>query len=306
MDIKQLESFVCIARTGSMTSASEVLYLTTPALAQQLNRLEREVRVPLFTRSPRGMTLTPAGEVFLEDAQQILEMTQRMLNRCRETEARAEHTVCIGSIKGLVPDFYPGIQHAVRSHCPEIQLEHMEDTPEGLCQALLDGRIDAMELYDAPMTRSPLLRYIPLISEGRSCLMMPDHPLASRKKITLEDLVDQNVYIYEFARVPGLKEYVQTHCPKVQIRCENAPAPQNVSSYYITLKLCGDGGICLITPHCAGYFAPLVAVPLDIPLTWSAGLVCRRVMRKPMQTVLDATLLEYDTAGLQAPESAAR
>ena len=85
MDIKQLESFVCIARTGSMTSASEVLYLTTPALAQQLNRLEREVRVPLFTRSPRGMTLTPAGEVFLEDAQQILEMTQRMLNRCRET-----------------------------------------------------------------------------------------------------------------------------------------------------------------------------------------------------------------------------
>ena len=48
MDIKQLESFVCIARMGSMTSASEVLYLSTPALAQQITRLEREVRVPLF------------------------------------------------------------------------------------------------------------------------------------------------------------------------------------------------------------------------------------------------------------------
>ena len=157
MDIKQLESFVCIARTGSMTSAAEVLYLSTPALAQQSHRLERAVRVPLFTRSPRGMTLTPAGEVFLEDAQQILEMTQRMLNRCRETETKTERTVCIASIKGLVPDFYPVMQYAVRSHCPDIQLEHIEDTPEALCEALLDGRIDAMELYDAPMTRSPVL-----------------------------------------------------------------------------------------------------------------------------------------------------
>lgn len=305
MDIKQLESFVCIARMGSMTSASEVLYLSTPALAQQINRLEREVRVPLFTRSPRGMTLTPAGEVFLEDAQRILKMTQRMLNRCRETEIQAERTVCIGSIKGLVPDFYPVIQHAVRSRCPDIQLEHIEDTAEALCQALLDGRIDAMELFDAPMTRSPLLHYIPLITEGRCCLMMPDHPLAAKKRITLEDLIGQKVYIYEFERVPGLKEFVQAHCPQVQIRCESPQSQQYVSGYYITLNLCGEGGICLITPHCAHYFAPLVAVPLDVPLTWSAGLVCRRTMRRQMQTVLDATLLEFDAARLQKVEGSA-
>jgi len=250
------------------------------------------------------MTLTPAGVVFLEDAQRILELTQQMLNRCRETEIKAERTVCIGSIKGLVPDFYPIMQHAVRSHCPDIQLEHAEDTPEGLCQALLDGQIDAVELYDAPITRSPLLRYIPLITEGRHCLMMPDHPLASRQRIALEDLIGQKVYVYEFERIPGLREYVQTNCPQVQILCEKSP--QNVSGYYATLNLCGDGGICLIPPHCARYFAPLIAIPLDVPLTWSTGLVCRKTMRRQMQTVLDATLLEYDAAGLQAPESAAR
>ena len=212
--------------------------------------------------------------------------------------------MCIGSIKGLVPDFYPIMQHAVRSHCPDIQLEHAEDTPEGLCQALLDGQIDAVELYDAPITRSPLLRYIPLITEGRHCLMMPDHPLASRQRIALEDLIGQKVYVYEFERIPGLREYVQTNCPQVQILCEKSP--QNVSGYYATLNLCGDGGICLIPPHCARYFAPLIAIPLDVPLTWSTGLVCRKTMRRQMQTVLDATLLEYDAAGLQAPESAAR
>lgn len=189
--------------------------------------------------------------------------------------------------------------------CPDIQLEHIEDTAEALCQALLDGRIDAMELFDAPMTRSPLLHYIPLITEGRCCLMMPDHPLAAKKRITLEDLIGQKVYIYEFERIPGLKEFVQAHCPQVQIRCESPQSQQYVSGYYITLNLCGEGGICLITPHCARYFAPLVAVPLDVPLTWSAGLVCRRTMRRQMQTVLDATLLEFDAARLQKVEGSA-
>ena len=111
------------------------------------------------------------------------------------------------------------------------------------------------------------------------------------------------MYVYEFERIPGLREYVQTNCPQVQILCEKSP--QNVSSYYITLNLCGDGGICLIPPHCAQYFAPLVAVPLDVPLTWSTGLVCRKTMRRQMQTVLDATLQEFNAAKLQKGEGPA-
>lgn len=305
MDIKQLKSFVCIARTGSMTSAAELVFLSTPALAQQINRLEREVGVPLFNRSPRGMTLTPAGEVFLEDAQQILDMTQRMLARCREAEVRTERTVCIGSIKGLVPDFYPRIQHAVRSRCPDIQLEHIEDTPEALCEALLDGRIDAMELYDAPMTRSPGLRYVPLISEGRYCLMTSEHPLAGRARLAPEDLAQQRVYLYEYERVPGLVDYVQARCPQVHILCEKPATSESVSGYYATLDLCNAGGICLIPPHCARFFAPLVGVPLDVPLTWSTGLVCRKTMRSPMQSVLEAALQEFDAAGLQKGEEQA-
>ena len=86
------------------------------------------------------------------------------------------------------------------------------------------------------------------------------------------------------------------------IRCEKPHSPQYVSGYYITLSLCGEGGICLIPPHCAHYFAPLVAVPLDVPLTWSAGLVCRKTMRRQMQTVLDATLQEFEAVRLQRAE----
>lgn len=294
MDSKQLESFICVARTGSMTAAAQILYLTPPALAQQMNRLEREVHVPLFTRSPRGMTLTPAGKAFYEDACKVLDMTDQMLRRCRETEKQSERTVRIGSVRGLVPDFYPKIQRAVRKRCPDIQPEHVEDTFEALRRALLDGEIDAFEFYDAPLTRHPLLRYIPLITEGRSCLMISDHPLASRKKILLEDLIGQQVHVYEFERVPGLKEYVQAHCPAVRLQSKSKGEMMKSSGYYATLELCEEGGICLITPHCAHHFAPLVSVPLDIELTWSGGLICRDAMRPAMQTVLDATLKEFE------------
>lgn len=289
MDIKQLETFVCVAHTGSMTAAAQVLYLSVPALAQQINQLEKEVHVPLFVRSPRGMSLTPAGQAFYADAQQILDLTTQSIQRCQEAGRQSAHIVRIGSVKGLVPDFYPKMQRAVRKTCPDIQLEHVEDTFEALRKALLDGQIDALEFYDSPLARHPQLQYIPLIVEGRDCLIASDNPLAKKKRLTLQDLVGCEVYVYEFARVPGLREYVQQHCPQLTIKCKQ---PKHVG-YYSTLQLCEEGAICLIPPHCASHFSPLAAVPLDIDLTWSGGLICRHAMRRQMQTVLDASRREF-------------
>lgn len=293
MDVKQLESFVCVARMGSMTSAAQTLYLSAPALAQHINQLEKEAKVSLFQRSPRGMKLTPAGEIFYEDALKVLELTNSMLLRCREMEKSAAQTVRIGSLKGLVPDFFPVIQRAVRKYCPDIQVEHVEDHFEELRRMLLNGQIDALEFYDAPLTRHPQLQYIPLIVEGRYCLMTHDHRLAKKAKVTMEDLIGENVYVYEFERVPGLREYAATHCPQLTIKSSARGEVKYESGYYATLDLCEQGGVCLITPHCAPFFAPLVSVPLEMEMTWSGGLVCPRRMRGPMSRVLEATRREY-------------
>lgn len=296
MDIKQLESFVCVAKTGSMTAAAQQLYLTPPALAQQMNRLEKEIGVQLLIRSPRGVTLTPAGMSLFEDAQQVIGLAEDMLHRCRKAEQQAKNTVRIGSVKGFVPDYYPEIQRAARKHCPDIHLEHIEDTFDALKKALLSGQIDALEYYDSSRVQDSELQYIPLLTEGRECLMTSDHPLASKERLTPQDLIGEKVYALDFDRVPGLPEYLKARCPEftlLSIRDLPKPKSKTESGYYATLHLCEGGSISLITPHCARHFSPLVSVPLDIDLTWSSGLICRKALRAPMQTVLSAIHAEF-------------
>lgn len=291
MDLKQLETFVCVAKTGSMTSAAKMLYLTPPTLARQIDLLEEEMGVKLFSRSTQGMTLTETGKICFEASQRILDMAAQMKQRCREAERGRRQVVRIGSLKGLVPDCYPGIKRAVRMRCPQIRLEHVEDTLENLRDQLLDGSLDFVEYYDAPLARYSQLQYIPLIWEGRNCLMTSSHRLAGKEKIELSDLMGERVNVYEFERVPGLREYIEAHMPGLTLiegKKPGAALSKEGYSYYTVLDICNDGDICLIPTHCKNFFAPLVAPPLDIELTWSVGLIGRKELTPEARQVIEA------------------
>lgn len=72
MDLRQLRSFVAIARHGNVTRAAQEEYLTQSALSQQLRRLEDELGVKLLTRTSRGVELTAAGADLLRHAERVL------------------------------------------------------------------------------------------------------------------------------------------------------------------------------------------------------------------------------------------
>ncbi len=72
MLLTHLESFIEVARTGNVSRAAQVLFLTQPALTARLKSLESDLGVELFVRSARGMKLTDAGRAFLPYAQRTL------------------------------------------------------------------------------------------------------------------------------------------------------------------------------------------------------------------------------------------
>lgn len=291
MDTRQLDMFVRVAESGSMTATAQEIFISVPALAQQINRLEKEVGVALFSRSTHGMTLTPAGVAFLPDAQRVLRLTAQMVDKCRAAAAAKDmREVCIGSISGLVPDFYPQICRVVAAQYPQISVRHVEDTPENLRAALLEDKIDLVEYYDGPLAHHPDLQYVPLLYEGRCCLMMPDHRLAGRERIMPEELTGEWVQVFSFERVPGLREELLRRCPGVRIVEGERKREGN---YYVVWDLCRQGAICLMPPHCVSFFKELRTIPLDIPLTWSGGLICRRNPRKAVQLAIEAAKLAF-------------
>ena len=70
----QLDAFIKVADLGSFGKAAESMYISSPAIIQQINLLERHCGFKLFNRSNRGVKLTPAGQSLYEDAKTLIRL----------------------------------------------------------------------------------------------------------------------------------------------------------------------------------------------------------------------------------------
>lgn len=88
MSLSQIEYFVAVAREGNVGRAAQTLRIAQPAVSRQIRRLEGELGATLFLRTPRGMTLSDAGQVFLRHARGILAGVQAAQDEMRGTVSR--------------------------------------------------------------------------------------------------------------------------------------------------------------------------------------------------------------------------
>lgn len=77
MSLAQIRYFVVVAEEGHVGRAAERLHVAQPPISRQIRALEDEIGTPLFTRTPRGMSLLPSGEAFLDHARAILAAVER-------------------------------------------------------------------------------------------------------------------------------------------------------------------------------------------------------------------------------------
>mgnify|MGYP001313696881 CR=1 FL=1 len=85
VSLAQLRYFVAVAEEGHVGRAAQRLHVAQPPLSRQIRALEDEVGTALFARTPRGMTLLPAGHVFLEHTRSILSELERALVAVRSS-----------------------------------------------------------------------------------------------------------------------------------------------------------------------------------------------------------------------------
>ncbi|MCI7092705.1 MAG: LysR family transcriptional regulator, partial [Lachnospiraceae bacterium] len=96
MTLKQLEYLIVVAETGSITEAARKLYIAQPSLTAAIHELEKEYDIPIFTRSRKGMELTPEGDEFLGYARQILEQASLVEERYKKKNA-VKQRFCVSS-----------------------------------------------------------------------------------------------------------------------------------------------------------------------------------------------------------------
>lgn len=140
MDSKYLEYILAIAQNKNMTKAAKELYVSQSSLSQYLTKLEQELDTPLFFRAKNELTLTPAGQLYVEAARQIIQIQKQLYHNISALENKGQITVGVTSQFGLrvlseiIPEF--------KKIYPEFSIEITETSLPALTKLLLDESID--------------------------------------------------------------------------------------------------------------------------------------------------------------------
>ncbi len=183
MDLRQLEYFAAVARHRHFGRAAEAIYVTQPALSQQVRRLEAELGVALLNRTSRGVELTPAGAELLARADAILADVAAARAAMDEHAGVVRGAVRVAATAADALRLPEGLAAFHREH-PGVRLALRQASATEVVELVRRGAVDLAVLAGEPQGLSST----PLPDEPLRVLVAPDDPLASTAATTLEEL----------------------------------------------------------------------------------------------------------------------
>ena len=194
MTIKQLQYAVTVAETGNITEAAKKLFIAQPSLTTAIHALEKEYGITIFSRSNKGIELTPDGDEFLGYARQILDQAN-LMNERYTGKTMGKQRFCVSSqhysfvVEAFVRLLREQGGDKYEFHMRETQtydiiddVTHLRSEIGILYLNAFNETIIRKSLRDNDLTFTPLFTAKPHVFIGKK------NPLAEKKKLTLEDL----------------------------------------------------------------------------------------------------------------------
>ena len=260
MELRHLRYFVAVAEELHFGRAAERLHLSQPPLSQQIRRLEEIVGYPLFFRTSRSVSLTPAGEDFLPRAQRTLRKVQRDMDETRSIGSGEVGSLHIGFVGSGMLTTLPAIFRSYREACPSVHLHLHESFTSQVISGLEGGMLDAGILRDADPVEN--MRFTTLFSEPYVAVLPVSHPMAKRRRISPASL-RHDPFVY-YPRSAGSRAFEKP----IALCEEHGFRPQIVqeASHWLTiLRLIGAGLGVSLAPACVRHLASpeVVCLPLE-------------------------------------------
>lgn len=216
MNENQIKSFLAIVQEGSMNKASEMRYISQPALKKQIDSLEAELDVKLIIRSAHGCILTPAGEYFYEQMSEVNNQIKDIKQKTKSFQNPQNNTVNIGVLPGLATPRLDEVCQAVINEYPSLQINFVPVIYKERITALREGKID-IAFYHAAKTlfKQPELRVWEYTTNKNSdtdqkgsilceCLLSRNNPLAKKEILEIADLQDVLVACPDYTVFGGI------------------------------------------------------------------------------------------------------
>ncbi|MBA2937100.1 LysR family transcriptional regulator [Paenibacillus sp. CGMCC 1.16610] len=197
MNIEKLEYLVEVAKTSSISAAAQNLHITISAISQAISSLEAEWGVIIFKRSRSGVLLTAEGIIILKKVYELLDKYEEL----KET-AHGFSNPIMGNLRiATIPGPTSLIENAAidfKKDYPQIRMEITEKGSQEIIDDILHQRIDLgfVILFENRPIEQIGLSIERLLTVKMVAAVSKQSPLASRKTITPEDLLEQTIVLY--------------------------------------------------------------------------------------------------------------
>ena len=209
-ELRQMRYVVEVAAQRNFSRAAERLHVAQQALSQQIKAVETQLGLPLFTRNNRGVELTPAGAVFVQEARRVLSAADRAVARAQSVARGEAGSVRLAYTLTSVYETLPAIVERVEAQHPALKLELREVFGSDVPALLADGKHD---LALCPRTSFPPefergeLRREPFVLAIAS-----DHPAARHSPAALDSFADERFELWPREMSPGFYDAVVSAC----------------------------------------------------------------------------------------------
>ncbi|MCA0030074.1 LysR substrate-binding domain-containing protein [Mesorhizobium sp. B263B2A] len=264
----QLRAFHQVAISGGFSRAAEALFLTQPAISDQVRKLEEEYDVLLFNRNKKQVTLTHSGQKLLEITHRMFDTEQQALELLTESRALRSGTLRIVAdaahhllhILGSFRARYPGVQVSVRAGNTETVISSLYsyDADIGVLGEVPTGR----DFEVLKLNSTPIIAFTSI-----------DHPLAGKKSLTLAQLAQESLVMRERGSKTRQKLEDLAAASKVELR----PAIEAEGREAVREIVASGAGIGFVSAAEFGQDSRLMPITIDAPETlMDEALICLR------------------------------
>ena len=193
MTLTELRYIVAVARERHFGRAAETCFVSQPTLSVAVKKLEEELGVQLFERGPGELTITPAGNRVIEQAQRTLEEADKVKSIAKSTADPLDGPLKLGVIFTIGPYLLPQLIPILRRRAPKMPLILEENYTAVLSERLKRGDIDAAVV--ALPFNEPGITVTPLYDEDFVVALAKTHPWAKRKAISSNELARESLLL---------------------------------------------------------------------------------------------------------------
>lgn len=194
MNLHQLEYALALQKTRNYSRAASNLGISQPTLSIQIKKLEENLGLTLFHRTPRQVSVTTQGKAFLERAQLVVTQARQLQSFALELQEEVTGDLTIGVIPTLAPYLVPLFINRLNEQFGQLKLHIKEALTEEIVEGIKSGDFDG-GIISTPIQSRVQFASMPLFYEGFRLFVSSDHPLYPKDSIDVKSIPLSDIWL---------------------------------------------------------------------------------------------------------------